>query len=423
MSAESIFSFLREDKIFRDVYKTCLELEKAIANEMIDSSFNRSRVAIEELVEIIIKKDKQDKKLSKEVYSNHTSLSEILYRCEVKKYIDTKFYHKLNKFISNFGNVASHRNNKKFTLNDTKNAHKLIFDFSVDVFKRFEQRFEKEYLFDLSYLDSNKNFTKSEVDDIIKTTHINDVSTDEIIDEIEDKGIFLTKSQFENLIKPITNDISDLSNIEFITQDNLDSILNNYDESIKNEILKSIEKSQSQQLSDITNTINGLEERQISISQINDLINQNNNEIKNEILILIKEIAGDLIRSNLENIINEFKSTPLIENNSIIEAPNYEVVETEDSFEIKEIEEMLGIPDKCPKCGTQLIKGSTKCPNCDYDLFDELNKRCPKCGKRIPLGSKFCIRCGNDLDKWKCDKCGYENKKDTKFCIKCGNKL
>ena len=419
MSNESVFSFLREDKIFKDVYKTCLELEKAIANEMIDSAFNRSRVAIEEIVEIIIKKDKQDKKLSKEVYSNYTPLSEILYRCEVKNYIDTKFYHKLNRFVRNFGNVASHRNNNKFTLNDTKNAHKLIFDFSVDVFKRFECRFDKEYVFDLSYLDNNKNFTKQEADEIIKNTHINEVSTEEIIDEIEDKGVFLTKNQFEKLIKPITNDISSLSDIDFITQDNLDSILNNYDESIKKEILTTVENSQKNQLNEISQTINDLEENQISISQINDLINKNNDEI----LILIKEVAGELIKSQLESIIGEFKSTPLIENNTIIEAPNYEVVETENSFEIKEIEEMLGIPDKCPKCDAPLKKGSTKCPNCDYDLFDELNKRCPKCGKRIPLGSKFCIRCGNDLDKWKCDKCGYENKKDTKFCIKCGNKL
>lgn len=95
----------------------------------------------------------------------------------------------------------------------------------------------------------------------------------------------------------------------------------------------------------------------------------------------------------------------------------------EDSFEIKEIEEILGIPNECPKCGIKLQKGSTKCPNCDYDLFNELNKRCPKCGKRIPLGSKFCIRCGNDLKKSKCGKCGHENEKTSKFCIKCGNIL
>ena len=157
----------------------------------------------------------------------------------------------------------------------------------------------------------------------------------------------------------------------------------------------------------------------LSISQINDLIRKNNDEL----LILIKEVAGELIKSQLENIIGEFKSTPLIENNTIIEAPNYEVVESEDSFEIKEIEEMLGIPDKCPKCNTVLKKGSTKCHNCGYDFFKIINKRCPECGKRVPIGSKFCIRCGKNLEVNICSKCGFENKSNSKFCSKCGNDL
>ena len=55
MVNESIFSFLTEDLTFKQVHQTCLELEKAIANEMYGSALSRSRVAIEELskVEII----------------------------------------------------------------------------------------------------------------------------------------------------------------------------------------------------------------------------------------------------------------------------------------------------------------------------------------------------------------------------------
>lgn len=83
----------------------------------------------------------------------------------------------------------------------------------------------------------------------------------------------------------------------------------------------------------------------------------------------------------------------------------------------------LGIPDKCPKCNSNLKKGSVKCDNCGYDFFDELNKRCPDCGKRVPLGSKFCIRCGKNLEKHQCKKCGFINDNNTKFCIKCGNVL
>ena len=41
MINESIFTFLVEDKIFKDVYKICLELEKSIANEMINSNDNK----------------------------------------------------------------------------------------------------------------------------------------------------------------------------------------------------------------------------------------------------------------------------------------------------------------------------------------------------------------------------------------------
>ena len=422
MSTESIFSFLLKNKYFKNVHKICLDLEKEIVNELFDSTLNKSRSAIEKLLKIIITKDKQDTKLSKELYSKYTPLSQILYRCESKKYIDTGFYNKLSKFL-NDANAASHSNSKKFTLDDAKYAHKLIFDFSVDVFKRFESRFEKEYVFDLSYLDQNKNFTKSELDEIRRDISIPEVSTDGIIEEIEDKGVFLTKNQFEILIKPITTNIEDLSNIDFITSDNLDSLLSNYDESMQKNIRDVIEDYQNQNLNEISETINNLEEKQITISQINDLITKNNDAIKNEILISIKEVAGELIKSNLENIADEFNSTPIIEDNKVIEAPKYEVVKSGDSFEIREIEEILGIPEKCPKCNADLIKGSTKCPNCGYDLFDELNKRCPKCGRRVPLGSKFCIRCGNDLKKNKCTKCGYVNEKNTKFCIKCGNKL
>lgn len=424
MSTESIFSFLLKNKYFKNVHKKCLELEKAIANEMFDPALNISRVTMEWLLEIIIKKDENDKKLSKEVYSKKdTPLIHILNRCNSKNYIDSGFYNRLYKFIKEYGNAGSHKNTKNFDCEDVKYAHKLIFDFSLDVFKRFDSRFEKEYVFDLNYLNQNKNFTKSELDEIRRDISIPDVSTDGIIEEIEDKGVFLTKNQFEILIKPITTNIEDLSNIDFITSDNLDSLLSNYDESLQKNIKDAIEVYQKQNLNEISETINNLEEKQISISQINDLITKNNDAIKNEILISIKEVAGELIKANLENIADEFNSTPVIEDNKVIEAPKYEVVKSGDSFEIREIEELLGIPEKCPKCNADLIKGSTKCPNCGYDLFDELNKRCPKCGRRVPLGSKFCIRCGNDLKKNKCTKCGYVNEKNTKFCIKCGNKL
>ncbi len=424
MANESIFSFLKKDSTFKQVHKTCLELEKAIANEMYDSALSRSRVAIEELVEIIIVKDEMDMKLSKEVYKGkHTPLSLILDKCERKKYISKSFYNNLKSFVKEYGNAGSHKNKKKFSLNEVKPAHKLIFDFSLNVFQRFERRFKKEYAFDLSYLEGNKNFTKKEADEIIKDTHVNEVSTDSIIEEIKDKELFLTKEQFQTLIEPITHNVKDISNVDYITQDNLDSVLDGFDDSIKKDILKTIDESQKQHLNQITETISNLEENQITMDQINDLIEKNNDEVKNEILLSIKDVAGDLIKEYLSNIAQEFNSTPIIDDDKIIEAPNYEVIEIGESYEIKEIEEIIGIPDKCPKCNAKLHAGVTKCDKCGYDLFEIINKRCPKCGKRIPIGSKYCIRCGDDLEIYKCKKCGFENNKDAKFCTNCGADL
>lgn len=426
MVNESIFSFLTGDINFKQVHKTCLELEKAIANEMYDSALSRSRVAIEELVEIIIVKDEMDSKLSKKFYKKgkHTSISIILNECSRNGYISKHFYNSLKSFIKDYGNAGSHKNKENFTLKDVKPAHELIFDFSLNVFQRFERRFKKDYVFDLSYLEGEKkHFTKDEADEIIKDTHINEVSTDSIIEEIKNQELFLTKDQFQTLIEPITHNVNDISNVDYITQDNLDSVLSGFDDSIKKDIFKTIDESQKQQINDITETISNLEENQISMDEINKMIEKNNDEVKNELLLSIKDVAGDLIKEYLSNIAQEFNSTPIIDDDIIIEASNYEVIEIGETYEIKEIEEIIGIPDKCPKCNTKLQPGSTKCDNCGYDLFEIINKRCPKCGKRIPIGSKYCIRCGNDLEFYKCKKCGFENNKDSKFCTNCGADL
>lgn len=382
MVNESIFNFLTEDINFKQVHKTCLELEKAIANEMYDSALSRSRVAIEELVEIIILKDEMDMKLSKEVYQGkHTSLTHILNRCSKEGYISKSFHKQLKSFVKDYGNAGSHKNKKKFSIEEVKQAHRLIFDFTEDVFKRFERRFKKDYVFDLSYLEGHKNFTKKEADEIIKDTHINEVSTDSIIEEIKNQELFLTKNQFETLIEPISNNLNDLSNFEYITQENLDTVLGGFDDSIRKDILKTIDESQKQHLNQISETISNFEENQITMDQINDLIEKNNDEVKNEILLSIKDIAGDLIKEYLSNIANEFNSTPIIDEDNIIDAPNYEVIEIGESYEIKEIEEIIGIPDKCPKCNTRLQPGSTKCDKCGYDLFEIINKDAPNVEK------------------------------------------
>ncbi|MBR5504444.1 MAG: zinc-ribbon domain-containing protein [Methanobrevibacter sp.] len=427
MINESIFTFLSKDEIFIDVYEKALEAEKNVFNEKFDTAFNNMRNIIEKLVKIIVLKDRQDAKLSKEFYSkkSHTTLSDHLYRCSRKGYITDTLYNKLDTFNREFGNVGSHDSDEKFKIEDVKESHELIFDFSLFVFKRFNKRINIEYSYDLSYLENNNAYTKDEVSHILSDITQSEVSSDAILDKAREE--FISKDQLSSIFSKYGTKIdsieNQLSSMEFITIDDLNPILSDLDDSIKKDILKDINNAQEKHVENISEMLNEFEGRQVSLPQIKELINESTDNLRGEILNSIKIIASELIEKHLNNIVNEMSTVKVIEDNTIIDAPSYEVIESEDSFEIKEIEEILGIPDKCPKCGAKLKKGSTRCPNCDYDLFDELNKRCPKCGKRIPLGSKFCIRCGNDLEKYKCHKCGYENKKGTKFCIKCGNAL
>lgn len=435
MTNESIFNFLNRDMDFNAIHKDCLEFEKLIANEHYKSSLNLSRSIIEGLLQYIIVKYAEDGRLSKELYGQkdkktgrklHPSLSNVLYKSVTNKHITSGEYNKLKRFIDNYGNNASHFNNKIFSLEDAKVAHKIIFDFCLSTFQRIFKSFDKIYEFNLSYLDENKYLTKEEIEDMLKKVKGNEVSTDDVISEIENKGTFITVEQLKEIIEPLNKDISELEKFndkQYLTEVEINSILSNYDMSLKEDILKTIAENQAKEKESLFKTLNELKSQQITLSEIDNLIQENNENIQKDIFIKIKSIAKEMIKESLSEIIEEIKEGKMIESGEIIDVPEYEVVEIEtEEFEIREIEEIIGVPEKCPKCDAKIRKGSTKCDSCGYDFFDELNKRCPICGKRLSMGSEKCPHCEGKETKT-CSECGYENERKFKFCVKCGHEL
>lgn len=503
MANESIFTFVLEEKqVFEEVYTKALELEKLIVNELYDSVLNKSRVIIERLVRIIIVDIEEDKSLSKKYYKkskSHTNFSQILYKCRDKKYLSN--FNKIKSFIQKYGNAGSHDNDEIFTIDDVKYAHKVVFDFTEECAKKYNKRIKvPEYTFDLSYID-NKNFTKEEKNDIIDDAKIYEVSEEDIIKKAE--NTYLSKEEFETIIKPLISNVEEvdkkLLGIDYVTNDNLEDILTNFDKSIKNNVLEEVEKynientkkikeeieeiksrqkqedmylskeefidivlpiaTKVQEIdvkaildgtdyitddnlsyiltkfdesirndildevnkhnSEIKKEIDEIKSNQITLEQINELIRENNNEI----LSLIKTMTGDIIKDQLTALIVEIQSVPTIEGGDVIDNPKYEIVESEDVFEVKEIEKIIGMPDKCPECNSILKKGAIHCHECGYDLSDIINRRCPDCGKRVSIGSDICTNCGYSFLTKKCVKCGFENKIDFKFCTNCGNEL
>lgn len=501
MVNESIFTFVLEEKqIFEDVYKKALILEKQIVDKMFDSVFNTSRVIIEKLVKIIIVEVEEDKRLSEQYYKkkkgHHISLSTILYKCRDKKYITS--FNKLKSFIDTYGNAGSHDNDETFCEEDMKNAHKVVFDFTEECAKKYNKRIKvPTYTFDLSYIEE-KTFTKDEKDEMVEDAKISEVSTEDIVKKAEDT--YISREKFEEIIKPLITNIEEvnakLDETDYITNDNLDSILNNYDESIKDKIIKEVKETNikntqlikeelaeikqkqtdmymskeefidivmpiAQKVQDIdvdtivhddyitddnlsfilthfdesirTDILNEvlnykneikielaeIKDNQITLAQINELIEENNNEI----LTSIKSMANEIIKDQLSSIILEIQSVPTVEGGVVIDNPEYEIIESENVVEIKEIEEIIGIPDKCPKCGAILKKGAIKCYKCGLDLLPIIDPRCPECGKRVSIGSDICDKCGSSLKTKKCSGCGFENKYESKFCINCGKKF
>lgn len=435
MTSESIFNFLNRDMDLNKIHKDCLEFEKLIANEHYKASLNTSRSILEGLLQYIITKYAEDGRLAKELYGQkdkktgrklHANLSHALYKSVTNRHISSGEYNKVKRFVDKYGNNASHFNNKIFTLDDAKIAHKVTFDFCLSTFQRIFKSFEKDYKFDLSYLDENKYLTREELEDMISKVKGNEVSTEDVIEEIENKGTFITVEQLKEIIEPLNKDISELEQLndnQYLTEAEINLILSNYDISLKEDILKTIYQNQEKEKEAIFKTLNELKNQQITLSEIDDLIQKNNENMQKDIFIAIKDIAKEMIKESLSEIIDEIKSSKMIDDGIVIDVPEYEVVETEtEEFEIREIEELIGVPELCPKCGAKIRSGATKCDSCEYDFFEELNKRCPICGKRIPMGSKICPNC-NGKETKTCSECGYENDRKSKFCTNCGNEL
>lgn len=386
MLNNSIFEFLNSEKIFKDIYELCLDMEKVTNLEAYNASLNLSRVIIEGLCNHIIINIEEDNQLSKKFYKKKNNrfvgLKEIVTTCKRKKYISAEFERRLIVFLDSCGNAGSHFTNKKFKLEDVKKVHHLIFDFSLFTFKKINPSFEKEYEFDLSYIKADvagETITLEDFKKILNTFNINEFSIEDVFNKMNEM------------------------------ESNIDSRL-------------SIHENEIDQI-DIN--FNEFKDKQITLSQIEELIQKNNNEFKDEILNSIKNNAENMMKGYLKDLIGELRNkVTLVDNNhKIIDVPDYEVVRTDNNFEIREIEEIIGVPEDCPKCSSKIPKGSTSCGNCGYSFFDELNKKCPKCGKRVPMGAKKCVRCNADLQRHICSKCGYENKEDSKFCVKCGNRL
>ena len=411
--SESIFSFLKHDDNFQKMYRKSLELEKDIYNGNYETALYQCRYIIENSIRVILVNIECDNQLSKQLLNSkkRISLSEKLTKCKNNNYISQFFLNKLKDFIRDFANIGAHDNPKKFKQADLEDAHKLIFDYVVYVFNKelINERYTRDlvYKFDLSYLDENSEYTEDEITSMVLDISGNEVFANDIIELSKSK--YLIKDHVIPILKESKINVGEDLN-EFFTMEKLEEILDDSDKSLINNQLNAYQNAQFEKINEFLADFKG---ELITISQINEMMEENDDKH----LSLIKYIASDIIKNHLSLILSEINGIAS-ENDT-----QYEINENDDSFDLKEIEKILGIPDKCPKCQTVLRPGALSCHNCGYDLLPVINQRCPECGKRIPIGADVCPKCGHDLKKYVCKRCGFENQAGSKFCSKCGKEL
>ena len=350
MTTNSIFSFLKEDSRFNTVYAECISMEKEIKHECYSGSLRTARTISELLIRMVAKSDDE---VYNEVYtlSNNgryywSDLRIVIEECYDFGLINEDIYNDYNNNRWRGNNSAHGTRLEQITSFDSKKAHQRVFNICLDCFNKFNyNKLDNfEYNFNLDYLNSNNNFSHKEFQNHIHNIHENKFSIEELLEYLKFKEMFFPMENFNQLITPYMDNIfypniyhDDLNSIDYIVPDDLEIILDNFDDFVRDDIIKLVEKENKILISQIKKELTDLNEDYLNLEKINYLIDINEN---NDLYIIIKDLAKDFIRNQYEDIINELQNVTVskIDKNErlIVESPNLEIVEDEDNIFIQE---------------------------------------------------------------------------------------
>ena len=363
MAYESIFDFLKEDSQFKNIHSKCIEMEKAIMNEAYGLSLISGRVISELLIKLFIK---HDKKLSKKYFKKsgsgddfHPKYAYMLKDCKSKKIIDydtAKKYYTLKKY----GDPNAHgESSEKYSIADLKKVHCLVFDIALNCFNEFNIKRNITYEYRLENYEKKLLATLKEREEQIKYIRSDEVSKENLIEFLKLKNIFIPKKLFLNVLEKYDKNVinSDkfndiLNQTEYITDDNIESILEYFDDTVNNDIYNDIKELHNNLSNGLFSTLRELNETDLSFEELNSMIETTEDTNQKLIFENIKALASNLAKSQLAESIQEIKNIPVIEpsENGRIEHiyKNYEITEDDLGFSITEVDENI-LPDEDQK--------------------------------------------------------------------------
>lgn len=353
----SVFDFLKQD--YTELYNHCVTSEKLIKDENYRIAILNSGVIAEDLAKRISKRVPQKKKQEyKEIHTQQPDFDRII---EICKSLNL-FHHKHNKNqtlahnydqLRYFANKARHEEDYPLNLNKARELHKYLFNITLEYYNSYEVEIEPRYYFDLSYLDESNGIDKKEFEYLIDNIKSDTVSKEEL-QNILNQNEFITKQMLKTLLSEYEDKL--INKTEFneyleskdnlITEEDVENIVKvYYDKSINKEELKE-KLSSFISKNEINNFVSEITKDKLSISDAQKLIEENNTEIIKSVKPIIEDSIRKIISEQIFSIQKEMDKINLIDydNNGesfIIDIPNYEIIEENDTFYLNEVKEEL----------------------------------------------------------------------------------
>lgn len=358
----SIFSFLSNYKRFKSIYNECLGMELEIKHGCYSGATRTGRTISELFIKMIAKTHEQSSELffHEGYYGNQVwnDLYHIIQVCHDEGLIDDDIFSDYED-IRKWGNKSAHGNNYRLNVEETSfKIHEKIFRLSKDCYKRFDNKnlggYSEEYVLNLDYLDKNDKFSHEQLLEHLHNINKDEFEIDEIIDYISNKKIYLSINDFNDITSDYISEINnldifedDLKSKDYITDDDVELIKENFNQNIHNELFNKLYDFTEKLFDSIKEIFKEYDEEIITFDKIDSLISLN--EDKKDIYRYIKSLALSLSRDILMDIRDELNNVPVSKidknNRYVVEFPNLEIVETEDKVFLKEAEDKIKLDE------------------------------------------------------------------------------
>ena len=358
---ESIFEFLRDDNKFNQIYDDCVSFEKNILISSYSTSLAKARTIAESLLKKLVQTNKALKKKFSKTDENGRKYDWGMFRlikgCYKEKLIDKNSREKYFT-IKGYGDATVHGENyEKYDLDDCKKVHKLLFELSLDCFKRFhDDDLKFDYLNNLEYnynLDNIEplKFTAKQRSKFVDNLYENEINKDKFIRYLHLNRVYLDKSDFNRIIsskyKNYLRNEDDLNKFldsnEYIKEEDLSEVLSFFEPSSKHTIYTTLKDINKNNLKNLCSYLDDFPEN-FTIEYISNCID-NSNELNKNKFNLIKDLAFNFLYDHLKVLTKELENESVIDEDEygreIEKFKNYEIVKEDFGLKVKEVENSI----------------------------------------------------------------------------------